>query len=193
VHLPRVLLAASVSLALAACAQDDAPAATPTRSDRVLGFGTPYDEALPALTSALGAPTKDTGPIDPFSDYSTCPGRTLQILEYGDGALQLLFGDVEADEPVLYQWALTGTGDPSALPQATALVGDGATLALGPGTTVGELEGSAGEAFQVVEDAFSMDPAFRLQDQSGGFSGFLSGTTPADVVTLVQAGTPCGE
>jgi hypothetical protein len=159
---------------------------------RVLVFGTPFTEALPALTSALGEPTKDTERIDPLSNYGTCPGTTLQVLEYGDGALQVLFGDVGADEPVLYQWALTGAGDPDQVPQASALVGDQATFAFGPGTTVGALEENAGEALELAEDELILDPAFRLRDRSSGFSGFLSGTTSADVVTFVEAGTPCG-
>lgn len=162
----------------------------------VLTFGTPLDTARAALEATLGPPTKDTGPIDPFSSYGTCPGTTLQVLEYGDGALQVLFGSggsVDAAEPVLHTWALIDTDDPASVPQASALVGDVTTVEFGVGTTVAELREQAGEAFQIREDELSLDPAFVVQDQSSGLSGFLTGTTDGDRVTFVEAGAGCGE
>lgn len=160
----------------------------------VLTFGTPLAAARTALEGTLGAPTKDTGPIEPVGSYGTCPGTTLQVLEYGDGALQVLFGDVDAAEPVLHTWALVDTGDPAAVPQASALLGDVTTVELGVGTTVGELRQEAGEeAFQIREDELSLDPAFVVQDQSSGVHGFLTGTTDEDRVTFVEAGSGCGE
>lgn len=162
--------------------------------DSVLLFGTAADQAIPVLQEALGEPSKDTGEIEPFSTYGTCPGSTLRVLEYGGGALQLLFGDPEEGEQVLYGWALTSSGDPASVPRASALVGDEATLEFGVGTTVGELQEQTGEdTFTISEDELTMDPAFTLADQSSGFRGFLSGTSPSDTVTFVDAGTPCGE
>ena len=158
----------------------------------VLAFGTPLAAARAALEGALGQPTKDTGPTDPVGSYGTCPGTTLQVLEYGAGALQVLFGDVDAAEPVLHTWALVDTGDPAAVPQATALIGDVTTAELGVGTTVGELRQEAGEAFQIREDELSLDPAFVVEDRSSGFHGFLTGTTDGDEVTFVEAGSGCG-
>jgi hypothetical protein len=162
--------------------------------DAVVTFGTPYEQAVAALKSALGEPTKDTGPIDPSSGYGTCPGPTLQVLEYGGGALQLLFGRTgAADAPVLHTWALTDIGDPAAVPTASALVGDVTTYELGVGTTVGELrDGLDEQTFQITEDAVSMDPAFTVQDQSSGFRGFLTGRSASDRVTFVEAGAGCG-
>lgn len=159
----------------------------------VVVFGTPYDEAVATLTASLGEPTKDTGEIEPFSAYGTCPGSTLRVLEYAGGALQLLFGDVEADSPVLHTWALANTGDTVAVPRASALVGDVTTFEFGVGTPVGDLQEQVLDGFQISEDELSLDPAFVLTDQSSGFRGFLTGTSSADTVTFVEAGAGCGE
>ena len=60
----------------------------------VVTFGDDYTEVRGHIVAALGEPTKDTGEIKSFSAYGTCPGSKLRALEYGDGALRVLFGDV---------------------------------------------------------------------------------------------------
>lgn len=205
--------APSVAASPSSAAESDAPSAEPEQTaaapaaegarltgegidlrDALVGFGTPYDQAATQLEGALGAPSKDTGDIDPAGGYGTCPGSTLRVLEYADGALQLLFGDVESDEPVLHTWALTNAGDPGLVPTASAFVGDVTSVDFGVGTTVGQLQEQVGEdVFQISEDELSLDPAFALADQSAGFRGFLTGTSPADTVSFVEAGTGCGE
>ena len=185
-------------------APDAAPPATTERTrltgdgvalpGQVLAFGTPFDEARPALEAALGAPSADTGVTDSFGPYGTCPGTELRALEYGGGALQLLFGDVDGGALTLYQWALTGDGSPSSVPRASALVGDAATFEFGVGTTVAQLQDEAAPATVELSPGDEAFPAsFRLQDQSSGFFGYLTGTAPSDTATFVQGGQGCGE
>lgn len=157
-------------------------------------FGTTYDKARPALERALGRPTLDTGVGSSFGAYGTCPGTKLRALEYGGGALVVLFGDVKGSALTMYEWALQPKGTPARVPKASAFVGDVTTYEFGIGTTVGQLKAHvATGTLKVKAGDGSQAATFTLQDQSAGFSGQLSGTTDGDETTYVIAGQPCGE
>lgn len=160
----------------------------------LLEFGTPFAEAEPALRAALGAPSKDSGETSSFSAYGTCPGSRLRALEYGGGALQVLFGDVPSAGLRMYSWSLTERGTPAQVPRARALVGDAATFLFGTGDTLAELRaGAEGVALEVVQGDEISASSFSLRDQSAGFFGYLSGTAATDRVTGVVGGEACGE
>lgn len=161
---------------------------------RLVEFGSTYGDARPLLDTALGKPTKDTGEVDSFSDYGTCPGDVLRALEYGGGALVLLFGDVDGPGLSFYRWRLEDTGTPAAVPKASALIGDVTTYEFGVGTTVAQLrEGVGAQALQVTAGDVPVPPTFRLTDQSSSFFGTLTGTGPSDTALFVEAGQSCGE
>lgn len=154
---------------------------------RVVTFGDTYAAVQPDLLRFLGKPSKDTGPIDPFSEYGTCPGKDLRVLEYGGGALRILFGTMDgAKEMTIYGWALTQASDST--PPASALIGDVTTFEFGVGTTTAELREGAGEALEVVEDEM-LGTIFTVKDQSSGFFGNIKGGK----VTYVQSTSGCGE
>jgi len=154
---------------------------------RVVTFGDTYAAVQADLLRFLGTPSKDTGPIDPFSEYGTCPGKDLRVLEYDGGALRILFGTMDGDqEMTIYSWALTEDSDST--PTASALIGDAATFEFGVGTTTAELEQGAGETLEVIEDEM-LGTIFTIKDQSSGFFGNLKGGT----VTYVQSSAGCGE
>ncbi len=160
----------------------------------VVSFGDDYTDARARLDAGLGAPTRDTGQVKNSSAYGPCPGSKLRALEYGDGALRLLFGDVIGPGLTLYQWTLTDTGQPGQVPRASALVGDVTTYEFAVGTTVRQLrDGIPADMLEVVPPGDPFDASFTVKDQSSGFFGTLTGTTPADTVTRVQAGEGCGE
>lgn len=162
--------------------------------ERPLLFGTTYDEAIQPLTTALGAPTLDTDETSPASAYGICPGTVLRALEYADGAAVLLFGDVDGPGRRFYAWNVREQGLPEEAPRVRALVGDAATLELGVGTTVAELQAGAAEGTLTVfagEEVFG--PGFRLEDQSGGLFGTLTESSAAGRVTFVSGGSGCGE
>ena len=161
---------------------------------RVVVFGDAFAEAEPALRAALGAPTLDTGEQQSFGTYGTCPGTRLRALEFGGGALHVLFGDVQGSGLTMYQWSLTRRGRPAEVPEASALVGDVTTFEFAVGDTVGDLRaGSRGARLEVRQGDEVFGPSFTLDDQSSGFLGYLTGTADSDTVTGVQAGTACGE
>jgi hypothetical protein len=162
--------------------------------DRLIEFGARFDDVQPALVAAFGEPTEDTGVTSPFSTYGTCPGSQLRALEFAGGALYVLFGDVDGPELTMYQWTLTDEGRTGEVPKATALVGDMTTYAFGVGETLASLrEGSSGAELEVFPENGAFPASFRLQDQSPGFYGYLTGTDDTDTLTGVQAGTRCGE
>jgi hypothetical protein len=136
-------------------------------ASQLIEFGAAYEDARAVLDTALGKPTKDTGEVDSFSDYGTCPGDTLRALEYGGGTLVLLFGDADGPALTFYQWALEDRGTPAAVPKASALIGDVTTYDFGVGTTVAQLREGVGEqALQVTAGDDRVAPSFRLTDQS---------------------------
>ena len=162
--------------------------------ERLVEFGTPFAEAEPALRAALGAPSKDSGETGSFSAYGTCPGSRLRALEYGGGALYVLFGDVPSPGLRMYAWSLTERGTPSRVPQARALVGDAATFSFGVGDTLAEVRaGAQGAELEVTQGDEIAPSSFSLEDQSAGFLGLLTGTTDTDRVTGVVGGQACGE
>ena len=160
---------------------------------KVTTFGEAFDEVQPALVAALGEPTKDTGVVSSFSEYGTCPGSRLRVLEFGGGALRVLFGDVIGPGITMYQWALVEQSPD--VPQASALVGDVTTYEFGVGDTVAELRAGVqgGAELEVSPGDEVFGPSFRLTDQSSGFFGLLTGTADTDTVTQVQGGEGCGE
>ncbi|MCW2679846.1 MAG: hypothetical protein JWM62_1247, partial [Frankiales bacterium] len=182
-----------------------APSPTPTTAavrltgdgidlpEKVATFGEAFEQVQPALVAALGEPSKDTGVVSSFSEYGTCPGSTLRVLEFGGGALRVLFGDAIGPGITMYQWSLAKQS--ADVPQASALVGDVTTYEFGVGDTLAELRaGVQGGAELTVNPGDEMfGPSFRLSDQSSGFFGYLSGTGETDTVTEVQAGEGCGE
>lgn len=159
----------------------------------VVAFGTPVQAALPRLTAGLGRPTRDTGAGPSFGVYGTCPGTALQAVEFGGGALVVLFGDVSGPGLTMYGWRLTATGSAAGLPRASALVGGAASFSFGVGTSVIALRDGAGQAVQVSPGDEVVGPSFRVQDSSPGLYGSLSAAAPRGTVTSVQAGQPCGE
>jgi hypothetical protein len=161
----------------------------------VIEFGAPMEKAIRSLRAVWGAPTKDTGVIEAGSSpYGVCPGTDLRGLEFGRGALLVLFGNVDGPELTMYNWSLNDTGTPGKVARARALVGDTATFAFGIDTTVKQArEGTATGTFTVQPPNDPFPASFTLRDQSAGFFGSLTGTTPASRMTFVQAGRACGE
>lgn len=162
---------------------------------KVLTFGTPVGEAVAALRAAWGRPSRDTGVVDSGSSpYGVCPGTDLRGLEYGRGALVVLFGNVEGPELTMYGWFLDSSGAPATVARPRALVGDRATFEFGIGTTVREAKAKTATGTFTVRPADDPLPAsFTLKDQSAGFRGTLDGTAPTSRITSVEAGTSCGE
>ncbi|HLT16738.1 MAG TPA: hypothetical protein VK007_08545 [Acidimicrobiales bacterium] len=146
----------------------------------VASFGDDPDEAVAALTEALGPPTDDAGWTSAFGEHGTCPGEEIRAVAWDH--LVVLFTDGETehgDGPHLFAWRLDGA--PPALGTETGF-GWGATAADAEDLHPGRVE------LVPAEEPF---PAFLVVDTDDGpITAFLD---EHDVVTHVEAGAPCGE
>lgn len=146
----------------------------------VTDFGASPADAISALTTALGPPTKDTGWEPAFSSYGTCPGEQIRGVEW-DG-LVLLFTDgetAEASGEHLFTWRVTGA--PPAI---------GTALGLGWGATASDAAELYLGLVQLTppEDPF---PGFlTILAPGGSITAYLD---DVQTITNLEAGTPCGE
>jgi hypothetical protein len=146
------------------------------------------------LATGWGPPSKDSGVVgSKNSSYGVCPGTKLRALEYGSGALVVLFGDVGGAALTLYGWSLSDTGKPEQVPRARALIGETTAFEFGIGTTVAQAQSRAADAFTVRPAESPGAASFALKDESAGFTGSLTGTDPGSTMTSVHAGRACRE
>lgn len=155
-------------------------------------FGDDPDTAVAAVATVLGSPTEDSGWIDPFSVFGTCPGTEVRGVSWGD--LTLLFTDAEDGTAPeggrhLFSYAyFVGLNDGRPLGLATA---DGITL----GSTVAALEAAYGNQLVIFVDEFfgtSWEVEFDLE--TGRFlGGALTGAADEDFVASIAGGIGCGE
>lgn len=146
----------------------------------VVAFGDDPDDAVEAMTSALGEPTADPGWTPAFSEYGTCPGEQIRAVSWDH--LTLLFTDGETAHGAgehLFSWRVDGA--PPAL---------GTETGFGWGATTADAEElHPGQVDQVpAEEPF---PGFLVLDSGAGpITAFVD---DEDVVTHLEAGAPCGE
>lgn len=159
----------------------EAAAAIVLRGDGlgVTALGAAPEDAVAAVSAALGAPTRDTGWESSFSEYGTCPGARIRGVEWDH--LVLLFTDEETAQGTgehLFAWRITGS--PPALGTATGLGYQAAV------TDAEELYPGAVERTE-AEDPF---PGFlTIAVEGGPITAYLDG----DTITNLEAGVPCGE
>ncbi len=166
------------------------PAPTSVGGDFVLGpdglgaipFGTEPEQTITFLTSVLGAPTADTGWVDPF-EIGPCGGTRIRRVDWNQ--LQLEFGDasdVVQGRDHFYAYFYGGEGSATVQPaglQTAEGVGVGSSvaslLAAYPGVTLFQGDDLIG-------------PSFNVNDN---LTGRMSGTADDDVVEVVIGGLPC--
>ena len=75
-----------------------------------VGFGRDVDTVLEYMGGIFGPATEDSGWVDSFSGFGTCPGSEVRGVTYG--SLQLLFGGPD-DDRTFFSWAYFdhGNGD----------------------------------------------------------------------------------
>jgi hypothetical protein len=148
-------------------------------------FGAEPDVVIEYVQSLLGAPTGDTGWVDP-SSFALCPGNEVRRVDWG--VLSLLFSD---DTPVtfgrrhFFAWEYGREDQIGAEPQGLSTPG-GTTL----GSRVVDLRAEFPDvAVNPGEDNGVIPPNFYLNDN---FRGLLTGATDDDVVTVMFGGYGCG-
>lgn len=146
-------------------------------------FGADPEGTITFVSNFLGAPTMDTGWVDPFT-IGPCGGMQLRQVSWNN--LQLEFGDsspVTEGRPHFYSYTygLEGSGG----------IVTPAGLATVEQITVGSLVADLIEAYPGVQlrsaDEF-IAPNFFVNDN---LTGRMSGLADADVVELIIGGIPC--
>lgn len=148
-------------------------------------FGVDPEATIDYVSALLGEPGSDTGWIDSFSEFGSCPGTEVRGVAWG--SLLLLFGDEsDFDSGVrhFFQW------------QYGPVVDDRPIDPLGPATDGGiTLDSTVADIDRVYDDAEIFDdtvfgPGFELEPL---LWGTLSDTGSTGRVLSLYGGTPCGE
>lgn len=147
-------------------------------------FGVEPEGVIDYVASLLGDPDSDTGYIDSFSEFGTCPGTEVRGVRWGD--LALLFGDesdFDSGRRHFYQWQY---GPQTRTPlRPNGPLTDGG---IGLGSTVADVRAVYPDV--VIFDDEIFGPGFELEP-------LLWGTLTDDVdsgrVIALVGGTPCGE
>lgn len=152
-------------------------------------FGTGVDAAIAAISASLGDPTEDSGWIDAFSVYGTCPLPVVRAVHW-EGFIAL-FTQAETDfaaagTPHFFSWYYPSGDD----------IGLETDAGVGIGSTVADLEAAyAGPAFVLTPWEFDEDQGIwsTRQFDVEQLYGFTTGFAPGDTVTAINGGTGCGE
>lgn len=165
-----------------------APGAALTLSATGIGdaaFGVDPEPVIEYMTGVLGPPTADSGWIDPFSPFGTCPGTTVRGVSWNE--LLLLFGD-ESEESSggrLHFFAYVYGPPLGATPVPDGLV---TAQGIGLGSSVEQLQAAVPGVELFADDVFGS--GFIIETR---LSGNLTNTTPTGVVTAIFGGVGCGE
>jgi hypothetical protein len=156
------------------------------RSDGLgtIRFGVEPDGVVDYVSSLLGDPDSDTGYIDSFSEFGTCPGTEVRGVRWGD--LLLLFGDesdFDSGRRHFYQWQF-GPQTESPLRPNGPLTDGG----IGLGATVADIRAVYPDVQIFDDDIFG--PGFELEPL---LWGTLTDDADSGRVIALVGGTPCGE
>jgi hypothetical protein len=145
----------------------------------VVDLGATPDAAIAAVTAALGEPTRDTGWEPSFSEYGTCPGEQIRGVEWDHLVLVFTDGDTAyGSGQHLFTWRITGA--PPAL---------GTAVGLGYQATVADAEELYPGAVEHIEADDPFPGFLTIAADGGPITAYLDG----DVITNLEAGSPCGE
>lgn len=146
-------------------------------------FGADPDGIITFMSSYLGAPTADTGYVDPFT-IGPCGGTELRLVSWG--SLTLTFGDVSTvaqGRRHFFSYSYGIEGQPDITP---------AGLATETGITVGSplSDVVSGLPNAVINPADEFTPPnFYLSDD---FRGYLTGLADDSTVSVIFGGIGCG-
>jgi hypothetical protein len=159
-------------------------------------FGAAPDVAIAYATAALGPPDRDTGWVDFFSEFGTCPPPEVRGVQWGTSptgfskAFTLLFTKAATSHRPAGGEHLFGYD----------YFGGNVDLSTPEGLTVGSTLGDARSMYPTIEiDESPWDPTDGVwgvdddrTDDSELF-GYATGQADADLITSILGGVTCGE
>lgn len=151
-------------------------------------FGFGDEDAIAAVTAILGEPTHDSGWVDSFSVYGTCPSPVVRGVHWNDFVMlftQSNTGFWVGGVPHFFAYYFTSP-DPDLV----------TTENIGIGSSVEQLENAYGGPLYTMEESF-FDPSagywtYDLQTWTGLW-GYSTGQSPAHTITSINGGSGCGE
>lgn len=147
-------------------------------------FGVDPEGVVTYLKKRLGEPTEDSGYIDAYSEFGSCPGSRVRGVRWGD--LLLLFGDestVVDGRLHFFSWKY-GPMSGTALVPPNLKTEVGVTI----GSTVSDLR-RLHPSVEIFSDEI-FGAGFEIERT---LSGTLSSTESSGRVTVLYGGITCGE
>ena len=156
----------------------------------VAEFGDDPEEAIDALTGALGNPDEDTGWVGSSdSQFGTCPGTVVRGVRWQ--TLWALFTDGETDweddDPHFFAYQLASFFDPSA--DMGLVTEEG----IGLGSSRTELENAYGNRVIIGFDQAADGWTFQIDDPPEAILGSLTGEAATDVIESMRSAVNCTE
>ena len=147
------------------------------------GFGTEPEGTIQYIDSYLGAPSDDTGWIDPLT-IGLCPGDEIRRVSWG--VLTLLFGDVSDSVQGRRHFFGYSYGDQGEI--GSEPIGLQTTRGVTIGSRVIDVRAAYPAVTITPEDDFTA-PFFFVNDS---LRGFLTGVDDDATVTAIFGGDDCG-
>ncbi|MFM8856982.1 MAG: hypothetical protein ACKOI2_07210 [Actinomycetota bacterium] len=147
-------------------------------------FGVDPDGVVSYMKKRLGEPTEDSGYVDSYSAFGSCPGSRVRGVRWGD--LLLLFGDestVVDGRLHFFSWKYGPMSGSSLVPPNLKTEG-GVTI----GSTVSDLR-RLHPSVEIFSDEI-FGAGFEIERT---LSGTLSSTESSGRVTVLYGGITCGE
>ena len=156
--------------------------------DTWVHFGSDDEAAIAAVAAVLGEPSLDSGWIDSFSGYGTCPGSVIRGVEWDDFIMLFTQSDTAfwtGGVPHFFSYYYTGV-----TPELFT------TRGIGVGSSIEMLETAYGGTKYTMDEAF-FDPSvgawmYDLHDWTSLW-GYATGQSGLHVVTSINGGRGCGE
>jgi hypothetical protein len=161
-----------------------------------VGFGVSPDQAIAYATAVLGPADRDTGWVDSFSEFGTCPPPEVRGIQWGESpsgfghAFTLLFTKASTSHKPAGGEHLFGYD----------YYGGDLALITEPGMTVGTTLLAAQGMYPTIEiDESPWDPTDGVwwidTDPSDGarLFGYATGQGDADLISSILGGVTCGE
>lgn len=161
-----------------------------------VAFGVTPDEAIAYATTVLGPADRDTGWVDSFSEFGTCPPPEVRGVQWGESPTE--FGHAFT---LLFTKASTShkPGGGEHLFGYDYYGGD-LVLATEPGMTVGTNLAAARAMYPTIEiDESPWDPVagvWWIDDDASDDAqlfGYTTGQGDEDLITSILGGVTCGE
>ncbi len=144
-------------------------------------FGFSSEQVVMQLTTILGASSKDTGWIDNFSAYGTCPGDKIRVVEWN--RLRVFFGDTPFGTQKFFQYAYTGRDTTNQTP--ILATSNGVTLGMSKSEVVSRYPQA--QITPWIENYESM----HLEPYNKKTNEYLGGTFQDGKVSWISGGIPC--